>query len=54
MAIGRTWTIKGVSDGTRDAVYDAAQAAGLTIGEWIDKALAKTAEEALLLAPMQK
>ena len=36
-----------MSDRTRDAVYDAAQAAGLTIGEWIDRALAKAAEEAL-------
>jgi hypothetical protein len=44
---GRTWTIKGVSDRTRDAVYEATQAEGLTIGEWIDKALAKAAEEVL-------
>ena len=36
-----------MSDRTRDAVYEAAQAAGLTIGEWIDKALAKAAEDAL-------
>ena len=41
MATARTWTIKGVSDGTRDAVYEAAQAEGLTIGEWIDRALAQ-------------
>ena len=47
MATARTWTIKGVSDRTRDAVYDAAEAAGLTIGEWIDQALAQAAEDAL-------
>jgi DNA-binding NarL/FixJ family response regulator len=47
MVTARTWTIKGVSDGTRDAVYDTAQATGLTIGEWIDRALAQAAEEAL-------
>ncbi len=47
MVTDRVWAIRGVSDRTRDAVYDAAQAAGLTIGEWIDKALAKAAEDAL-------
>ena len=47
MATARTWTIKGVSDRTRDAVYEACQAEGLTVGEWIDWALAKAAEEAL-------
>ena len=39
---GRTWTIKGVSDGTREAVPDAALAAGQTVGEWVDRALATT------------
>ncbi len=47
MATARTWTIKGVSDRTRDAVYEATQAAGLTVGEWIDRALAKAAAEVL-------
>ena len=47
MVTARMWTIKGVNDRTRDAVYEAAQAEGLTIGEWIDRALAKAAEEAL-------
>jgi hypothetical protein len=35
-----------VSDRTRDAVLDAALAASLTVGEWIDRALAQAAEEA--------
>ena len=47
MATARTWTIKGVSDRTRDAVYEATRAEGLAVGEWIDRALAAAAEEAL-------
>ena len=47
MAIARTWTIKGVSDRTRDAVYEATRAEGLTVGEWVDRALAQAAAEAL-------
>ena len=43
---GRTWTIKGVGDGTREAVLDAALAADLTVGEWVERALARAAEEA--------
>jgi hypothetical protein len=42
----RVWAVKGVSDHTRDAAREAAQAAGLAIGDWIDRALAKAAEEA--------
>jgi hypothetical protein len=42
----RTWTIKGVSDRTREAVLEAAHAAGLTVGEWADQALARAAEDA--------
>ena len=37
----RVWAVKGVSDHTRDAAREAAQAAGLAIGDWIDRALAK-------------
>jgi hypothetical protein len=44
MPDGRSWTIRGVSDRTRAAVLEAAQAADLTI--WVDRALAKAAEEA--------
>ncbi len=47
MPSDRTWTIKGVSDRTRDAVYEATRAEGLTVGAWIDRALARAAEEAL-------
>lgn len=43
---GRTWAIKGVSDRTRDALLEAAYAEGLTVGEWVDRALGKAAEEA--------
>ena len=42
----RTWTIKGVGDSTREAVLDAALDAGQTVGEWVDRALARAAEEA--------
>jgi hypothetical protein len=42
----RTWAIKGASDRTREAALKAAAAAGLTIGEWVDQALARAAEEA--------
>ena len=42
----RTWAIKGVSDRTRQAVLEAASAAGLTVGEWVEQALASAAEGA--------
>ena len=42
----RTWAIKGVSDRTRDAALEAAHAAGLTVGAWLDQVLARVAEEA--------
>jgi hypothetical protein len=42
----RTWAIKGASDRTREAALKAAAAAGLTIGEWVDQALTRAAEEA--------
>lgn len=51
MATARTWTIKGVSDATRDAVYEASHAQGLTLGDWIDGALARAAREALHPTP---
>ena len=47
MPSDRTWTIKGVSDRTREAVYEATRSEGRTVGEWIDRALAKAAEETL-------
>ncbi len=45
-ATERTWAIKGISDGTRAAALEAAHAAGLTVGEWVDQALTRAAEEA--------
>ena len=51
MATARTWTIKGVSNATRDAVYEAIHAQGLTIWEWIDGTLARVAREALHPTP---
>ena len=42
----RTWTIKGVSDRTREAALEAAHEAGLTVGAWLDQMLARAAEEA--------
>ncbi len=47
MADGRVWAIRGVSDRTRDAVLEAAHGAGLNIGEWLDRVLAKAAAEVL-------
>ena len=46
MASAPTWTIKGVSDRTREVVLGAALAAGLRVGDWVDQALARAAEEA--------
>ena len=46
MATARAWTIRGVSDRTRDDALEAAHASGLNIGEWIDRALPRAAEEA--------
>ena len=48
MATVRTWTIKGVSDRTREATLEAAHEAGLTVGAWLDQVLAAAAEEAVL------
>jgi hypothetical protein len=45
-ATERTWAIKGISDRTRAAVLEAAHAAGLTVGAWLDRVLAEVAEEA--------
>jgi adenine-specific DNA glycosylase len=42
----RTWAIKGVSDRTRAAALEAAHEAGLTVGEWVERVLARAAKEA--------
>ena len=46
MAGDRTWAIKGVSDGTRDAARETAHEGGIPIGAWVDRTLAKAVEEA--------
>ncbi len=40
-------TLKGISDQTRKAVDEAAAAEGVEVSEWIDRALAEKADEAL-------
>ena len=45
-ATERTWAIKGVSDRTRAAALEAAHAAGLTVGQWVEEVLARATEEA--------
>ena len=42
----RTWAIKGISDRTRAAALEAAHEAGLTVGEWVERILARAAKEA--------
>ena len=39
MAKTRSWSVKGVDGETRDLARDAARAAGMTIGAWIDQAI---------------
>src|SRR5687767_14348363 len=52
MAAGtETWTVKGVSRETREAVRDAAAGQNLTIGAWLDRALWRAAQDALKPAP---
>ena len=46
MATDRARTIKGISDQTRGAARAAAEAAGLSLDAWIDRALAQAAEAA--------
>ena len=36
------WSVKGVDDDARDLARNAAQAAGLTLGAWIDRAIKKS------------
>jgi len=44
---GKGWTIIGVSDETREAAKNAAKAAGMPIGAWVEQALAKALREGL-------
>lgn len=47
MAKSRSWSVKGIDGETRDLARDAAQAAGMTIGAWIDQAILKAKQGAL-------
>ena len=40
---GGAWSVKGIDQATRDIAKRAAQASGLTIGEWIDRAILQDA-----------
>lgn len=42
MAKLKSWSVKGVDGNTRDLAREAAQASGMTIGTWIDRAILKT------------
>jgi hypothetical protein len=45
--LARGWAISGVGDRTREAVVVAADAAGMPVGAWVDKALTKALAEGL-------
>lgn len=47
MAKSKSWSVKGIDGETRDLARDAAQAAGMTIGAWIDQAILKAKHGAL-------
>lgn len=51
MASAETWTVKGVSQQTREAVREAAANQNLTIGAWMDRALWQVAQATLNPAP---
>ncbi len=50
MAGDRTWALKGVRDATRGAARETAHEAGLPIGEWVDRALARAMAKSFSLA----
>jgi len=47
MAKSKSWSVKGIDGETRDLARTAAQAAGMTIGTWIDQAILKAKHDAL-------
>jgi localization factor PodJL len=47
MAKSKSWSVKGIDGETRDLARDASQAAGMTIGAWIDQAILKAKSGAL-------
>ena len=36
MKSGMPWNLRGVDEETREAVYEAARRAGLTVGQWLN------------------
>jgi hypothetical protein len=46
MARQAPWSVKGVDDEARQIARDAAEAAGMPIGAWIDRAILTTTEGA--------
>lgn len=46
-----SWTIKGVSEATREAVREAVAQTDMLIGEWVDAALGQAAHDALHPSP---
>jgi hypothetical protein len=51
MASAETWTVKGVSQQTREVVREAAASQDLTIGAWMDRALWQAAQATLRPTP---
>lgn len=47
MAKPKSWSVKGIDGETRDLARAAAQAAGMTIGAWIDQAILKAKHDVL-------
>jgi TPR repeat protein len=47
MAKSKSWSVKGIDNETRDLARGAAQAAGMTIGAWIDQAILKAKHDEL-------
>lgn len=48
------WSVKGVSAEARQAAKDAAQAAGMTIGAWLNLAIRQADQDATLTVAAQK
>jgi hypothetical protein len=46
-----SWTIKGVTESTREAVREAVAQTDMLIGEWVDEALRRAAQATLHPAP---
>ena len=51
LASNTSWTIKGVTETTREAVREAVAQTDMLIGEWVDEALRHAAQSALRPPP---